>query len=160
MGRHEVRCRWRSAAHLEYLDPLALERTAAIHDEEMKTVRRLIGERPGLASALMIGRNGPDGGWRTPFHAVTDGPGYFPAGPDRAALLLASGADPNDADTRRELLVAWRRDRGAPSSAGCTEERWGHRRRVGRDRFAECREVRIGTSGRWAHPQSTEVSRR
>ncbi|MDE3206677.1 MAG: hypothetical protein KGQ66_20915 [Acidobacteriota bacterium] len=81
---------------LEHLDPLALELTAAIHDGETTTVRRLVGEHPGLASARMIGGHGRDGGWRTPLHAVTDWPGYFPAGPEMAALLLAAGADPDD----------------------------------------------------------------
>lgn len=94
---------------LVHLDPLALELTAAIHGGDLATVRRLIAEWPGLASARMIGRHGPEGGWRTPLHAVTDWPGYFPAGPDTAALLIEAGADPND-DTggeRPETPLHW-----------------------------------------------------
>ena len=213
----------------------------------MTTVRRLIGEHPGLASARMIGRHGRDGGWRTPLHAVTDWPGYFPAGSEMAAWLLAAGADPDDdtggrqpetprhwaastddvdvaavlvgADARldtpggsigtagqrsrlrllarrspprhfwgtgrgplarRHPLLRRRPDRAGrdhrhrhpPSACGGMAARpWRaqlsglNQRRVGgrpagRDRFPECRQVRIGTHGRWAHPQSTEVSRR
>lgn len=44
----------------------------------------------------MIGRNGREGGWRTPLHAATDWPGYFPAAPAAARLLLEAGGDPND----------------------------------------------------------------
>jgi ankyrin repeat protein len=44
----------------------------------------------------MIGPEGPEKGWRTPLHVATDWPGYFPAAPAAAALLLEAGADPND----------------------------------------------------------------
>jgi ankyrin repeat protein len=43
----------------------------------------------------MVGRKGVDGGWRTPLHAATDWPGYFPAAPETIEILLAAGADPN-----------------------------------------------------------------
>jgi ankyrin repeat protein len=57
----------------------------------------------------MIGRKGPEGGWRTPLHAATDWPGYFPDAPATARLLLEAGADPND-DTggdRPETPLHW-----------------------------------------------------
>jgi hypothetical protein len=57
----------------------------------------------------MIGRKGPDGGWRTPLHAATDWPGYFPAAPSAVALLLEAGADPNDdsGGDRPETPLHW-----------------------------------------------------
>jgi uncharacterized protein len=94
---------------LPHLDPLALELTFAIHGGDLATLRRLIAERPELASARMIGRKGPDGGWRTPLHVTTDWPGYFPAAPEAAAVLLEAGADPNDntGGDRPETPLHW-----------------------------------------------------
>jgi ankyrin repeat protein len=69
----------------------------------------MLAERPELASVHMIGRKGLEGGWRTPLHAATDWPGYFPAAPATVARLLEAGADPND-DTggdRPETPLHW-----------------------------------------------------
>jgi ankyrin repeat protein len=66
--------------------------TRAIQGGDLDTLRRLVGERPELATSHMIGRKD---GWRTPLHAATDWPGYFPAAPAAVALLLEAGADPN-----------------------------------------------------------------
>jgi uncharacterized protein len=90
-------------------DPVALELTMAIHDGHLDVLRRLLAERPELASVRMIGRKGPEGGWRTPLHTAADWPGYFPAAPAAVALLLEAGADPND-DTggdRPETPLHW-----------------------------------------------------
>ena len=81
---------------LPHLDPLALDLTAAIHCGDITALRRLLAEHPGLATARMIGRHGQEGGWRTPLHVTADWPGYFPAAPSAAAILLGAGADPND----------------------------------------------------------------
>ena len=62
----------------------------------------------------MIGRKGREGGWRTPLHAATDWPGYFPAAPVAVALLLEAGADPND--DSGDAIVSWLRERGATSA--------------------------------------------
>jgi ankyrin repeat protein len=94
---------------LPHLDPTAVELTMAIHGGDLSTLGRLIGDRPELASARMIGRKGPEGGWRTPLHAATDWPGYFPAAPAAVSLLLEAGADPDD-DTggdRPETPLHW-----------------------------------------------------
>jgi ankyrin repeat protein len=56
----------------------------------------MLQERAELAVVHMIGRHGVEGGWRTPLHAATDWPGYFPSAPATATLLLEAGADPND----------------------------------------------------------------
>src|SRR5690349_12681789 len=81
---------------LPHGDPDAVELTAAIHGGDLDTLGRLIGERPELATVRMIGRHGVEGGWRTPLHAASDWPGYFPLAPAAVALLLSAGADPND----------------------------------------------------------------
>ncbi len=81
---------------LPHGDRLAGELTLAIQSGDLDALRRLIGERPELTTAHMIGRRGLDGGWRTPLHAATDWPGYFPDAPAAVTLLLEAGADPND----------------------------------------------------------------
>ena len=90
-------------------DPVAVELTSAIHGGDLDTLRRLLAERPELATVRMIGRKGLDGGWRTPLHAATDWPGYFPAAPVVVALLLDAGADPNDdcGGDRPETALHW-----------------------------------------------------
>jgi uncharacterized protein len=90
-------------------DGVALDLTGAIHIGDVETLRRMLAERPELASVRMIGRKGPEGGWRTPLHAATDWPGYFPAAPVAVALILDAGGDPND-DTggdRPESPLHW-----------------------------------------------------
>jgi ankyrin repeat protein len=101
----------RAAAGLTLLhgDPVAVELTHVIHGGDLDGLRRLLSERPQLASAHMIGRKGVAGGWRTPLHLATDWPGYFPAAPAAVALLLEAGADPDD-DTggdRPETPLHW-----------------------------------------------------
>jgi uncharacterized protein len=94
---------------LRHGDPVAGELTAAIHHGDLDALRRLLGERPELVSAHMIGRHGLAGGWRTPLHVAADWPGYFPAAPAAVALLLDAGADPDD-DTggeRPETPLHW-----------------------------------------------------
>ena len=91
---------------LPYGDPVAVELTRAIHGGDLDALRCLVGERPELATVRMLGCKG---GWRTPLHVVADWPGYFPAAPAAAALLLEAGADPND-DTggdRPETPLHW-----------------------------------------------------
>src|ERR1700716_41899 len=72
---------------LPHGDPFAVELTLAIHGGDLDALRRLLAERSDLASVRMIGRKGIDGGWRTPLHAATNWPGYFPAAPAAVALL-------------------------------------------------------------------------
>src|SRR5262245_66627974 len=80
---------------LEHGSPVAAELTGSIHRGDLDDLRRLLAGEPRLARARMIGRKGLEGGWRTPLHAATDWPGYFPAAPAAVELLLDGGADPN-----------------------------------------------------------------
>jgi ankyrin repeat protein len=94
---------------LPHGDPLAADVILAIHGGDLAGLRRLIADRPELATARMIGRKGLEGGWRTPLHAAADWPGYFPEAPAAVGLLLDAGADPND-DTggdRPETPLHW-----------------------------------------------------
>jgi uncharacterized protein len=94
---------------LPHGDPVAVALSAAIHRGDLDALRVIVADRPELASARMIGRKGLEGGWRTPLHAATDWPGYFPAAPAAVAMLVEVGADPND-DTggeRPETPLHW-----------------------------------------------------
>jgi hypothetical protein len=84
------------AVTLPHGDPLASELTGMLHGGDLKGLARLLTARPELAGIRMIGRHGAGGGWRTPLHALTDWPGYFPAAPAAVTLLVGAGADPND----------------------------------------------------------------
>ena len=94
---------------LPHGDPVAVGLTVAVHGGDLDTLRRMLAERPELATVRMIGRKGLAGGWRTPLHAATDWPGYFPAAPATVALLLEAGADPNDGSggNRPETPLHW-----------------------------------------------------
>jgi uncharacterized protein len=94
---------------LPYGDPVGADLILAIHRGDLETLRRLVADRPELATVHMIGRKGLEGGWRTPLHAATDWPGYFPAAPAAVALLLQAGADPNDdcGGDRPETPLHW-----------------------------------------------------
>ncbi len=81
---------------LPHGDGIAVTLTSAIHRGDLEALQRLLAKRPELARARMIGRKGLEGGWRTPLHAASDWPGYFPAAPAAVAMLLQAGADPND----------------------------------------------------------------
>jgi hypothetical protein len=81
---------------LAHGDPVAVKLTQAIHAGDLRTLEGMLQERAELAVVRMIGRHGVEGGWRTPLHAATDWPGYFPSAPASVTLLLEAGADPND----------------------------------------------------------------
>jgi hypothetical protein len=94
---------------LPHGDPVAIELTSVIHRGDLDRLRRLLAERPELASVRMIGRRGLEGGWRSPLHAAADWPGYFPNAPAAVTVLLGAGADPNDdtGGTHPETPLHW-----------------------------------------------------
>ena len=95
--------------NLPHGDPVAGGLILAIHGGDLDGLRRLLAERPELATVRMIGRRGLEGGWRTPLHAAADWPGYFPNAPAAVSLLLEAGADPNDdsGGDRPETPLHW-----------------------------------------------------
>ena len=70
-------------------DPVAVELVLAIQAGDTSAVERLLAGDPRLARARITDRRGG----KTPLHAVTDWPGYFPAGPQMVQLLIGAGAD-------------------------------------------------------------------
>jgi ankyrin repeat protein len=72
-------------------DPVAVAATEAVHRGDVDTLRRMLDEQPGLATAF-IGEH-PDGMSRTLLHAATDWPGHYPNNAATVAALLDAGAD-------------------------------------------------------------------
>jgi ankyrin repeat protein len=66
---------------------VAVAVVAAIHGGDLAALRRILDERPEVASGRYKGR--------TALHVVTDWPGYYPNGPATVEMLIAAGADPN-----------------------------------------------------------------
>jgi ankyrin repeat protein len=83
-GREELR--------LPEDDPLIQRLQTAIRAGELWSLKGLLEEHPGLASARIVGGKG---GSKTPLHVVTDWPGFFPHGPEVVAVLIGAGGDPN-----------------------------------------------------------------
>ncbi len=79
-------------------DQVAIELRLAVRAGDAPTVRRMLQNDPVLARARFVGGRG---GTSTALHLVTDWPGYFPNGPQIAALLIDAGADPNALTTSR-----------------------------------------------------------
>jgi hypothetical protein len=75
-------------------DPIAVAVVEAIHTGDLATLRRLLDENPGLATAR-LGDDDPDGMARTLLHVATDWPGHFPDGAATVAVLVEAGADVN-----------------------------------------------------------------
>ena len=73
-------------------DPVVQALVEAIHAGEVGSLTVLLREHPGLAAARLVDDKGRSG---TPLHAVADWPGYFPHGPEVAAMLIDAGADPS-----------------------------------------------------------------
>jgi uncharacterized protein len=81
-------------ATLSTEDPLAVVAVEAIHAGDIETLKRLLLENPGLATAR-LGDDDPDGMSRTLLHVVTDWPGHFPSGAATVGALVEAGADVN-----------------------------------------------------------------
>lgn len=73
-------------------EPLAVAVVEVIQQGDVRALKRLLDENPGLASAR-LGDDDPDGMSRTLLHAVTDWPGHFPNGAATVAALVSAGAD-------------------------------------------------------------------
>jgi len=82
---------------LDTEDPIAVAAVTAIHTGDVDALRRLLAERPALATARLGDHDGrADGGMsRTLLHVVTDWPGHYPNGPATVAALVEAGAEVN-----------------------------------------------------------------
>jgi uncharacterized protein len=84
-------------------DPVAVQLVQAIQDGDVGTVERLLAEDPRLARARITDRRGS----KTPLHAVTDWPGYFPAGPQMVRLLVGADLDALTTPDPGETPLHW-----------------------------------------------------
>ncbi|MGW6441702.1 ankyrin repeat domain-containing protein [Lentzea sp. NPDC055074] len=73
-------------------EPLALAVTAALHDGDVTTLRRLLTENAGLAGARLVDEHGNG---RTLLHVLTDWPARCPGSAQSVAVLVEAGADVN-----------------------------------------------------------------
>ncbi|WP_028612011.1 ankyrin repeat domain-containing protein [Paenibacillus harenae] len=79
-------------------EPLAAAVVEAIHTGDLETLKRLLQENPGLATAWLGERmtDRCDGGMlRSLLHVATDWPGHFPNGAATVTALVEAGADVN-----------------------------------------------------------------
>ncbi|GIE36828.1 hypothetical protein Ait01nite_098730 [Actinoplanes italicus] len=78
---------------IDIKDPLAVTAVSTIRAGDTDALRRLLTERPQLATARLAD---PDGSTtRTLLHVLTDWPGLFPGGAATVGVLVAAGADVN-----------------------------------------------------------------
>ncbi|MDQ0110724.1 ankyrin repeat domain-containing protein [Paenibacillus harenae] len=85
-----------------------------IHTGDIPTLKRLLAENPGLATARIIARDNKNedescGMSRTLLHVVTDWPGHFPNGAETVGTLVEFGADVNArfTGTHTETPLHW-----------------------------------------------------
>jgi ankyrin repeat protein len=85
-------------------DPLEDVAIDAVRSGDTSTLSRVLTERPGLASARLVGH-----GDRTLLHVATDWPGHFPQVRDTISVLVAAGADVNapSLGDHRETALHW-----------------------------------------------------
>ncbi|MDR0139596.1 ankyrin repeat domain-containing protein [Metabacillus idriensis] len=81
-------------------EALAVEAVKAIHTGDVRSLKRLLADNPGLVRARIVGRDYDEksnrlGMSRTLLHVVTDWPGHFPRGADTVRLLIDAGAEVN-----------------------------------------------------------------
>jgi ankyrin repeat protein len=78
-------------------DPFAIAAGTAIRAGDVGTLKQLLADNPGLATARIVSdpRGNCGGGSRTLLHVATDWPGNFPNGPEIVRALIAAGAEVN-----------------------------------------------------------------
>jgi ankyrin repeat protein len=79
-------------------DPFAVELRLAMLAGDVAEVKRLVSERPELATASF---GSVERGTGTGLHFVAGWPGYYPNGPEIVHVLVDAGADPNARTTSR-----------------------------------------------------------
>lgn len=102
---------------MDYLyedDELAITVVDAIRTGDIRSLKRVLAENPGLAAARIIERGktaelNSGGPSRTLLHLATDWPGHFPDGAATVTALIESGAEVNARFTgaRTETPLHW-----------------------------------------------------
>jgi hypothetical protein len=88
-------------------DPLAQALQKAIQTGDVESLKGLLQQYPGLASARIVNVKGRS---RTPLHVLTDWPGFFPRGPALVGVLIVAGGDPNapvEGSSHAETPLHW-----------------------------------------------------
>lgn len=80
--------------YIDSENPLAVSVVTAIRTGDLTTLKRLLDETPGLATAR-LGDAKRCGNSRTLLHVATDWPGHFPGGAATVLALVEAGADVN-----------------------------------------------------------------
>ncbi|PYJ97168.1 MAG: hypothetical protein DME23_16930, partial [Verrucomicrobia bacterium] len=76
-------------------NPLAVAVVEAIHKGDVSSLKRLLENNPGLATARIGDAKSWNGVSRSLLHIVTDWPGNFPNGAETVVALVEAGADVN-----------------------------------------------------------------
>jgi len=76
-------------------NPLAVAVVEAIHKGDVSSLKRLLENNPGLATARIVDAKSWNGVSRSLLHIVTDWPGNFPNGAETVVALVEAGADVN-----------------------------------------------------------------
>ena len=74
-------------------NPLAVAVVEAIHKGDVSSLKRLLENNPGLATARIVDAKSWNGVSRSLLHIVTDWPGNFPNGAETVVALVEAGAD-------------------------------------------------------------------
>jgi len=77
---------------IDIRDPLAVAVVQAIHQGDTTTLRQLLTDNPGLATAK-LGTDRPGGMARSLLHVATDWPGHYPNNVETVRILIDGGAD-------------------------------------------------------------------
>jgi hypothetical protein len=85
----------RNMLNISTEDPLAVTVVGTIHKGDVESLKHLLEDNPGLATAKLGDRNECKGMSRSLLHVATDWPGHFPNGAATVAALIAAGAEVN-----------------------------------------------------------------
>src|SRR5581483_7124382 len=78
--------------HFNNTDVLAHEISTAIHKGNVETLKQLLQDNPGLATARIVDNKGCE---RTLLHVAADWPGHFPNIRETIRAIIEAGAEPS-----------------------------------------------------------------
>src|SRR5258708_12359717 len=80
----------RNMLNISTEDPLAVTVVGTIHKGDVESLKHLLEDNPGLATAKLGDRNECRGMSRSLLHVATDWPGPFPTGAATVAALISA----------------------------------------------------------------------